>query len=143
MTRFNFAPVAISRAVTRQWKIAELGVVLTVASATEANKPYWNAHLVAADQHQGGQRLAGAIADNRAVDVGLFADHVLKGWSGVEDDKGPVPFSAAAAREWLTDLVEGGDAGVTAWVFDELRKFCRDQGNFIAAVAGGGLVKNS
>ena len=36
----------------------------------------------------------------------------------------------------------GDDDGATAWVFDELRKFCRDQGNFIAAAAGG-LAKNS
>lgn len=143
MPRFNFAPVAVSRSLTRQWKIAELGVILTVASATEANRAYWSAYLAAGDALQGGQRLAGQLAENRAADVALFADHVLKGWAGVVDaDDKPVPFSAATAREWLTALVGGDDDGATAWVFDELRKFCRDQGNFIAAAAGG-LAKNS
>lgn len=105
------------------------GAYLDVLPATEENKPYWNA---AFRQEQGLSRMsrkgvtAAVYAKRRELEVGLFAEHVVRGWGGIRDGRGAeVAFSKDACRELLDKL-----RTALPDVFDEIRAFCNDRGNW-------------
>lgn len=140
MSDFDFALVAVVPDGTRPYRIDALGVTLTVAPASEANRSYWNAALAAAGAMQGGRGLTAArVEDGREADAALLAAHVVKGWSGVLRNGQPYPFTGDNAKTFLVALAKGAPH-----VFDELKAFCKDEDNFTAgALSLGGLAGNS
>lgn len=103
--------------------------VLTVAPATEANKPYFNAILkrtrnTARRMKASGGLSAALLAQNRQEDCELYAKFIVRSWSMVKNRKGElVPFSAEACLEFLKAL--------PSYMLDELRNFCAEQSNFL------------
>ena len=103
------------------------GYVLHLASATAVNKPFYNALLkksATAGKRAKKQKVTAAQTDaNRNDDRQLYAKHVISGWTGVEDSDGkPVKFNESDCLEFLQALDD--------WIFDEIRAFCSDAGNF-------------
>lgn len=101
--------------------------VFIVASATEANKPYFNALLKKANQAskavRRGKISSDLISKNRAEDRDLYPKHIILGWEDVLDSDGAtVPYSKAEAKELIESLPD--------WLFDDLRTFCGDPANF-------------
>lgn len=104
---------------------------LQVTAASESNRPYFNELL-----RKGGKRQAkkkvdiATVKSNREEDRVLYAKHIVKGWSGVCDDKGKdVPYSEGECLGFLSSLPD--------WLFDELRAFASDIQNFIDEVIDG------
>lgn len=103
--------------------------VLTVAPATEANKPYFNAILkrtrsTARRMKASGGLNAALLAQNRMEDCELYSKFIVRGWSKVQDKAGKaVPFSAEACLEFLK--------AIPSYMLDELRNFCAEQSNFL------------
>lgn len=101
---------------------------LTVKSATEANKLFYNQVLKRMKRNsrtmQAGQANAELLAANRDEDRELFPKYVITGWSNVVNDEGTeVPFNEQNCKEFLDALPD--------WLFDGLREFCSSPANFI------------
>jgi len=104
---------------------------LTVAPATDANKPYFNEVLRLANKAsksmKRGRVSASMISENRNDDRSLFPKYILKGWTDVQGSDGvDVQFSVAEAKEFIEALPD--------WLFDDLRSFCGDPANFVNSV---------
>lgn len=104
---------------------------LLVSSATESNKPYFNALLRKSRRNvravQAKNINAGTISENRDEDRALYAEHIVKGWEGVKDSKNnTVEFN----KENLKDFLEA----LPNWLFDEVRNFASRPENFIEDV---------
>lgn len=102
--------------------------VLLVAPANEANKSYFNAVLRRSRKNLRALRQQvvseSMIRENRDEDRELFAQHVLKGWRGVQDTEGSdVPFNRENALAFLNALPN--------WIFDDLRNFAGDPLGFV------------
>lgn len=74
------------------------------------------------------------IQEDREVDVGVFAEHVIVGWENVADDGAPCPFSAKSCARFLRELIMPPPDGRPD-VFDRVRSFARNADNFRAALA--------
>lgn len=101
--------------------------VLTVAPATEANKPYFNALLKRAGKTSRALRVgavnSGMIEENREEDKELYPRTIVKGWHDVLDaDGAEVKFSREECAQFLSALPN--------WVFDDFRNYCGDPANF-------------
>jgi hypothetical protein len=101
---------------------------LQLLPATEANKPYHTSllrrNVKNARRIQAGRVDRAFIEESRQEDRELYAQHVVRGWSGVKDDEGKdVSFSPAECLEFLKALPN--------WIFDELRAFASQATNFI------------
>lgn len=102
--------------------------VLQLAPATEVNKNYFNALLRRArkttKQVQAGAITANLIDSNRNEDKELYAQYIIKGWSGVKDDQGnDVPFSQADCLDFLK--------AIDNYIFDPIREFASNPLNFV------------
>lgn len=100
---------------------------LVLASATEANKPYFNALLKragkSARQVRAGAVSASLIEENREEDKALYPKHVIKGWTGVTDANGAdVTFSSDDCIDFIAQLPN--------WLFDDIRNFAGNPANF-------------
>lgn len=101
---------------------------LILASATEANKNYYNALLKKTRNKsraiQARKVNANLVAQNRDEDRGLYALHVVKGWENICDSEGEVvEFCAENVKDFLTALPD--------WIIDDIRNFAADIQNFI------------
>ncbi len=124
--------VSIKPGVTRKLVIPDLGLTLILAPATDDNPAYREASIVnaataAKRQHMAGGEMTSALIDaNTKDEIGLFAEHVVKGWDGVKNKAGePVPFSPEAARELLTKI-----AGQAARYWRQIDRFASVADNF-------------
>lgn len=101
---------------------------LMVEQAGEGNRSYYNA-LVKRNTRNARRIAAGKIdaamvRKNRDEDRELYAKYVVKSWEGILDKaRQEVAFSPATCLEFLTAL--------PSYLFDELRAFCGEPGNFI------------
>ena len=101
---------------------------LTVAPATESNRPYFNATLRRSRKNvraiTANSISAGMIASNREEDKAMFVAFIIKGWRDVEDSDGKeVPFTQDNVRDFLNALPN--------WIFDDLRTFVTNPANFL------------
>lgn len=100
--------------------------VLIMKSATEANKPFFNAVLLETRAARNPQQIktdAKTVKKNRNHDRKLFPKHVIVGWEGIKDASGKeVPFSKENCEAFLTSLPD--------WIFDGIRAFATDSANF-------------
>lgn len=101
--------------------------ILNMRSATEVNKPYFNAVLKRSRSNvralKAGAISQAMIAENREQDRELFPKHVITGWAGVVDSQGAsVPFNVENCAAFLRALPD--------WIFDEIRNFAGDSVNF-------------
>ena len=102
--------------------------VLQLASASESNKPYYNALLKksgkkvrAVKSNRIDERM---IKENREENKELFSKYVIKGWSGILDSNGEgVEFSVENVRAFLDALPD--------WIFDGVVQYASDVQNFI------------
>lgn len=111
-----------------QIEVNGVSPVLTVAPATEANKPYFNSLIKRAQRYSkqvtSNKINAGLIEENREEDRRLFPMHVLKGWEDMLDANGkPIQFNPQNAREFIDALPD--------WLFDDIRNFCTEVQNFV------------
>ncbi len=98
-------------------------VVLMLAPATEANKPYYNALLKKSRKKMGAIASKKVDADtvkgNRDEDRDLYAKYVLVGWENVSDSNGvAVTFDKKVAKQFLDSLPN--------WIFDKVRAHASD-----------------
>jgi len=112
---------------------------LTLASATEANKPYYNALLRqtthVAQRMRSNNLDVQVMADNREADRERFAKYIVKGWSGIVDSKGrAVPFNEKNCLDFL--------AALPGWIFDAVRNFASTPTNYTEQVDGEEAAKN-
>lgn len=103
-------------------------VTLMVTSASESNKPYFNALLKRARRTskivQAGSITANVVSNNRNEDRELYALHIIKGWKNVLDATGKqVIFNQQNCLDFLKAIPD--------YIFDELRAFCGNLINFI------------
>jgi hypothetical protein len=116
---------------TATFDLPELGeeAALTLAPATEANKPLLNAtlkHSKSTGRSRKGQS-ASLIKENRNVDRNLYAKFVVKDWVNIKDDKGvPVDFNEEEVLGLLKALPDD--------LFDEIRMFAGDLASFRADI---------
>ena len=101
---------------------------LVLSSATEANKPYFNALLRKSKKNlraiQSKAINVDTVTKNREEDKALYAKYIVKGWCGVKDASGnDVEFSEENASDFLYSLPN--------WIFDEIRSFASDIQNFV------------
>ncbi len=133
MTNFShLGALEVSPDTTSEYTLHQITVngaspVLTVAPATEANKPYFNALLKRASktarQIQAGAVNTGLIEENRLEDRELYPKHIIKGWHDVFDADGTkVNFNRGNLKEFLDALPD--------WLFDDLRSYCGSPANF-------------
>lgn len=101
--------------------------VLHVVAASESNRAYFNELLRKGGKRQAKKKVdAETVKSNREEDRVLYARHIVKGWSGIKDDKGKVvEFTEGECLGFLSSLPD--------WIFDELRAFASDLQNFIEA----------
>jgi len=131
-TEFDFSNIKseVTSSSTAQYEmygIEGMEPVFTVRPAWEINSGYFNARLkTARPQTRAAQRKgvdAAMIKSLRNEDRGLYANHVVSGWTGVVDAKGKeVPFSKEACAAFLRQLPDG--------MFDDLRDFCSTEYSF-------------
>lgn len=140
MSRFsNLRKVGVQAEATRTFTFHELAgePTLVVASATQANREYFNAALAVAREKASPGRKAtvSTLADDREALAKLYARHIVRGWSGVRDDSGAeVPLSVDACEEFLGVLA----APELAHLFARFKDFVEEESNFTAeAVALG------
>ncbi len=104
---------------------------LMVKPATEGNKPFARAQLQRSNKRV---RAAGArgvtlenLAANRDDDRELYPRFIITGWGNVFDvDQKEVPFSVKDCVDFLEELPD--------WIFDKVRLFCVEPGNFAETV---------
>ena len=78
---------------------------LDIVSATEYNKGYFNGLLKRQRRNRRSIRTGNVsvntIQNNRKEDLGLYAEHIVKGWGNVMDSKGKkVSFSKAVCADF-------------------------------------------
>lgn len=105
--------------------------ILKISPATEINKPYFNSLLRRARKTnkavQAGAVNANLIEANRNEDRELYAQYIIKGWSGVKDENGnEVPYTQADCLEFLNAL--------PGYIFDQIREFASNTLNFVEDV---------
>ena len=100
---------------------------LHVTAASESNRTYFNELLRKGGKRQAKKKIdAATVKSNREEDRVLYAKHIVKGWTGVMDDKNKeVAFTEGECLGFLSSLPD--------WLFDELRAFASDLQNFIEA----------
>lgn len=114
--------------------------VLVVRPATEVNKEYFNKIIKRSHRHlKKMKRSAGidpkAIQDNRDADRELYPQHIIIDWHDVRDEDGVlVPFSQEECVKFVKEM--------PPWLFDDLRDFASDIGNFIDLMDVEDKVKN-
>ena len=113
--------------------------ILTLAPATEANRPYYNALLKqtthAARRMRSNGLDAQALADSREYDRERYAKYIVKDWSAIVDSKGKaVPFNEKNCLDFL--------AALPGWIFDEVRNFASTPTNYTEQVDGEEAAKN-
>ena len=103
--------------------------ILMVKPATDANKLYMSALLRQGAQTRRSSKVTvKSVELNRENDVSLYADHVIKDWKNVVNDKNKViPYSPAEGRDFINQMMNNNQS----WVFDDLRVFCSDMSNFV------------
>lgn len=113
----------------------------TVHPATQSNKIYFNSTARIQRNNMrvlsaGGAVSATMLDETRELDRQLYPQHIVAGWSGVQDSEGSdVPYSRENAVEFFKVL--------PGWIFDGLRAFCGNAANFADGVAGlGDTIKN-
>lgn len=122
---------------TAEYSFSEIegSPTLVVKVAGEVNVAYWRALLN--DQlsrpRSAGRRSAQAVdkamKGGRDTDRRLYAKHVVVDWRGVFNSNGDVvPFSADECAAFLEALPD--------FLFDTLRAFCTEPGNFQDLVDG-------
>jgi len=139
MSRFsNLRAAAVVADATRSYTFHDLtgSPTLVVGPATQANREFFNAALAAAREkaNPGRKATVSSLADDRETLAKLYAKHVVRGWSGVRDASGEVPFTADACEEFLRELARPE----LAHLFAEFKDFIEEERNFTAdAVALG------
>lgn len=134
--------LAVSSTKTATYDIMQIegAPKLTLKAATEANKPFFNALL---KRGKASARIikskgmnADMLASYRDEDRVLYAKHVITGWSGIKDASGKeVSFSQDECSAFLGALPD--------YIFDEIREFATNEGNFVDdAVDVEGTSKN-
>lgn len=100
---------------------------LHVVAASESNRGYFNELLRKGGKRQAKKKVdAATVKSNREEDRVLYAKHIVKGWTGVNDANGKeVEFTEGECLGFLSSLPD--------WLFDELRAFASDIQNFIDA----------
>jgi hypothetical protein len=140
VTEFNFANLKAAD-VTGRTADFEIGalpgeVVLIVKPATQCNPAFFQASFASVGKLRRVLAKKVSVADldaARDVDRDLFAKHVVVGWRGVSDATGAVvPFSTPACAAFLKQLPPA--------LFDDLRVFCRENGNFLPDLPTGDEV---
>lgn len=129
MSKFGYLQkleVSATRVVTYDITEIDPQPKLSLVPATEANKPYFNAVLRRARKNnksvQAGAVSVNLIEANRDEDRELYAQHIIKGWENVIDDKGKqVPFSPEVCLEYLRALPSD--------IFDSIREFASNPVN--------------
>lgn len=104
--------------------------VLTVKHAGESNKGWYNAvgkQAFVKARGAGGKKLRWDptfMAEQRELERGLYAKHVIVGWSPnpIDDEGNDVPFSPDVCQDLMDALPDD--------MFDDLRAFCQDPDNF-------------
>lgn len=129
--------LAPDRSRTAEYVFTEIesSPTLTVRTAGEMNTPYWRALLndqISRPRSSGrrsAQAVDKALKHGRDMDRKLYAKHVVVGWKSVFDSDGyVVPFSPEACAAFLDALPD--------FLFDTLRAFCTEPGNFQDIVDG-------
>lgn len=105
--------------------------VLILASATSANKPYYNAFLKNIGGRvravRSGVLNASMMDENRDLDRELYPRHVVKGWRDVSDASGKIaPFNQANCKNFMDKLPD--------LVFDEVRDFAANSASHTGTV---------
>lgn len=118
---------------TVEYPIPEIQVngkspTLILASATEANKPYFNELLKRAAKTakaiKRGSLNADMLAENREEDKELYPKHVIKGWRDMLDAAGQdSPFHRENCELFIQALPD--------WLFDDIRTFCTEPSNLV------------
>lgn len=126
--------------------------------ATDANKGFFNASLKRANERaQGGRktrRVTGdQVAKTREEDRELLALHCAKGWGSTVEGKEikvegrefhPVRDASGATVEFSHDECLSFFRALPNWIFDAIRAFVTDPGNFIESpTADGATLGNS
>ena len=139
---FDFSKYAVSSTKTAQYEFLAIDgtPTMTVKPATEINKPFYNALLRRSKNTARVVKARGInaemVASNRNEDRVLFAAHVIVGWDKVVDANGKVvPFSKEECEAFLVALPD--------YLFDDLREFATNEGNFVSdSVDTEGTSKN-
>lgn len=112
--------------------------VLKLAPATADNKAYQNAMF---RSRNAVRRATSKKLTQAQIDEGiernkkLYAEHVIKGWSGVTDSSGnEVPFSKAACAAFLRSLPD--------WIFGDIVMYASEPENFIETIDTEEVAKN-
>ncbi len=105
--------------------------VLILASATSANKPYYNAFLKNIGSKvravRSGVFNANMMDENRTLDRELYPRHVVKGWRDVSDASGrAAPFTLPNCKNFMDQLPD--------LVFDEVRDFAGNSASHTGTV---------
>lgn len=116
-------------------------IALKVVAAGENNKGYFNALLRSQGSSRGRAKISAKTISQETLDSfrdedkKLYAQHIIKGWENVVDSSGKkVKFSVKEAESFLEQLPN--------WIFDGIRKFCSDIGNFVDRVDSEDKGKN-
>lgn len=96
---------------------------LVVKPATEVNKQYYNALLKRARKNARANPTVGVIAENRAEDRELYAQHIITGWGNMDEITDDTTFNLQNCKDFLEALPD--------YEFDGLREFCSTPVNFI------------
>jgi len=105
------------------------GAALTVAPATTTNEDYM--HAVLKLSSKGTVRAAtrghitpAMVKENNDLDRVVFGQLIIKGWECLNDRKGgEIKYTPKRAEELVKKLPD--------WVFQEVKAFCQDHGNFL------------
>lgn len=143
MVDFDFSKQEIQKDTTAEYKLTDLegSPTLVVSPAIQSvNKDYANGILkVSARALRRGAMNAEQTEELRATDRVLYAEHIIKGWSGVTDKSGKtVPFTKAACKEFCEKI--------PSWIFDDIRGFAQNPTSFTDLEDlddGGDIGKNS
>lgn len=94
-----------------------------VRPATEINKQYFNALLKRARKNARATPTVGIIAENRTEDRELYAQHIITGWTRMEQITDDTTFNLQNCKDFLAALPD--------YEFDSLREFCSNPVNFL------------
>jgi hypothetical protein len=142
---FSFKHASVPVEATREYDLGIAtvidapNVVLVVKHAGEGNKPYWNALIkrVNAMTARGagrGKLTPEQLDKGRAETAEIVAAHVVVGWKNAIEDGKPAACTPEAVLRLLSALLAPPPDGRPD-LFDELRKYCEDAGNFSGPIA--------
>ena len=102
--------------------------ILKILFAGEPTKPYYSALIRKSGKKiralQSSRVTPSMARENREDDKGLYAAHIIKGWSGIVDANGKeVPFTSENVLDFLNALPD--------WIFEDIRRYASDIQNFI------------